>query len=435
MTAGETLLKVADYPFAYSFVILVGGIFGFGLSENKILILGLAGALGTFLTIVDPWGLYVRWQLNRGLNKIVKTRQIFPDLKYYAKALNSRSIGIEIDRIIGMFYFAIIIFVFMVTIWWSSSFTNNLVIRDTYQNILLGDLHVRVISSIVAIIALWILAIISRRKWRELDKKLEVAAMHQFSIGNEYATKATIENMTRAVDLGDWASAEEWAQELKEEIDNKKGKREIIIKSAELIFRPLHEDSMNIELSYQGILNAKNYYGITSNIWDQLKRSGTHLMIEDADLRHRIENFYKKTLDYNKLASQINADTDELIKESMSTVFGRKVKSIRYLTKHRDAVQDPILIGCALFNIHPIDHVKEVERLQVDIQFSGEESMNAHKDDEDFKKFDDGWKMILQSVNEDKDVQKLKSLLNEIMIENNKLLSVYKNRIEMQWRV
>ncbi len=333
MTAGETLLKVADYPFAYSFVILLGAIFGFGLSENKILILGIAGAFGTFLTIVDPWGFYVRWQLKKGLNKITKTKKIFPELKFHIKALDSRAIGIEIDRIIGMFYFVISIFTFIVAMWGSSSFANNLIIRDSNQNIILGDLYIRTISSVVAIIAMVILATISRRKWKELDKKLEVAAMHQFSIGHEYATKTTVENMTRAIDLGDWTSAEEWAQELKEEIENKKGKREIIIKSAEIVFRPLHEDSMNIESTCQGILNAKNYYGITSNTWDQLKRSGVHLMIEDADLRHRIESFYNTIYDYNKLSSRINTDTDNLIKQSMSNSFGKKVIAIRYFVK------------------------------------------------------------------------------------------------------
>lgn len=434
MTSGETLLKVADYPFAYTVVILAGGILGIGLTENKILLLGISGALGTFLTIVDPLGIRVRSQIKNRLKK-KDLKSIFPEMKYFLHSIETRAIGIEVDKIIGMLYFVISIGLFIMAVLLSNSLMSSFIIKDNNENVILDRSYIQLILLITSLAVVLILEKIRKRKWNELDKKLEIAAMHQFSIGNEYATKTTVENMTRAIDLGDWASAEEWAQELKEEIANKKGKREVIIKSAELVFRPLHEDSVNIDISCKGILDRKSYYGIASNVWVQLKNSGIHLMIEEANLRHRIENFYSKINQYGTLASRINTDTERLIKESMSTAFGRKIKAIRYLVWDYDTSSDPNLIGCALFDLHPLDYYKKFTRLQVDIQFSDENSMNAHKENEDFDKFDKGWQTVLQAVRENTDVKKLKNLLDEIMIENNKLLKIYGERIEMQWKV
>ena len=41
MTAGETILKFTDYPFAYSIVGISLGMLGFSLSGNHIIFLGM----------------------------------------------------------------------------------------------------------------------------------------------------------------------------------------------------------------------------------------------------------------------------------------------------------------------------------------------------------------------------------------------------------
>lgn len=437
MTAGETLLKVADYPFAYTFVMLVGGIFGFSIIENKLLLLGIAGALGTFLTIVDPWGLYVKYQLRNRLNKLSRqSSKVFPEIKFHFKAINSRAMGIEIDRIIGMIYFALGLFIFIIAMWSPYSFADNFIIKDKNQNTVCNTNCIQISSSIVAITAMYILSISGRKKWNELDRKLEVAAMHQFSIGHEYATKAAVENMTRSIDLGDWTSAEEWAKEIRKEIDNKKGKREVIIKSAEFVFRLLHEDSIVISESCSGILNAKQYFGITANMWNQIKRSGTHVMVDEIDLRRKIDNFYNLIVDYNKLSSQLNNIVDILIKEQMTNVFLKKIRNIRYFVQYSGTHSDPNLVGCALFKIHPLKHRQNVSvsPLQLDIEFQNEPTIIA-KSENDFARFDLAWKTVLIELEKNDDIPKLKEILDKIMTDNQTLISVYEDKIAAQWKV
>ena len=434
MTAGETLLKVADYPFAYSFVILLGGTFGFGLTENKILLLGIAGAFGTFLTIVDPGGIFVKNQLkNRLKNRDVKS--LFPEIKYFHKAIDTRAIGIENDRIIGMIYFAISIILFIIAIWSPYSFVDNFHIKDKNGQVILGSLPIQIISTILSFVIVYILGKIGKTKWNELDKKLEVAAMHQFSIGNEYATKTTVENMTRAVDLGDWASAEEWAQELKEEIENKKGKREIIIKSAEFVYRLLHEDSIAISESCLSILNSKQYYGITANMWTQIKRSGTHLMIEDKDLRKKIDEFYNLISSFGNISGRLNRTTEILIREQMTKVFLKNVRNIRYFIQHLGTYSDPNLVGCALFKIHPLESRQNetVSAKQLDIEFQNEPTITVTSKG-DFDRFDSAWQAVLSELEKNPEVPLVKEMLDKIITENQNLISIYEEHIALQWK-
>ena len=49
MVAGETILKVSDFPFSYSILgILLVGLWGMSLqNEGMVILLGTAGALGS----------------------------------------------------------------------------------------------------------------------------------------------------------------------------------------------------------------------------------------------------------------------------------------------------------------------------------------------------------------------------------------------------
>ena len=95
MAVGETLLKFTDYPFAYSILGLFSGIIGFSLSENHLVYLGIAGALGTFLTILDPIG----WLIRDGAKSRIKLNQksyLKPDeiidVHYKMSAIKSKTI-------------------------------------------------------------------------------------------------------------------------------------------------------------------------------------------------------------------------------------------------------------------------------------------------------------------------------------------------------
>src|SRR2546428_12958636 len=109
MASGETLLKLSDYPFAYSLIGLLAIVFGFELTQHNLIYFGLAGALGTLLTIIDPFGMLVKKNIKKKLeNSSDKDVKLITYEKEYAnQAVNTKAIGVEIDKIIGIFYFAV----------------------------------------------------------------------------------------------------------------------------------------------------------------------------------------------------------------------------------------------------------------------------------------------------------------------------------------
>ncbi len=72
MASGETLLKVADFPFSYSLMAIILSAIGSDFQgANLYVYVSVAGSLGTFLTIIDPVGRILR----RALRSSFKTKQ------------------------------------------------------------------------------------------------------------------------------------------------------------------------------------------------------------------------------------------------------------------------------------------------------------------------------------------------------------------------
>src|SRR3989338_226153 len=117
MTAGETILKFTDYPFAYSFMgIILGGI-GFEFSQNHILFLGIAGTIGTLFTLADPIGRFIRKRAEKRIDKKLsnsKERNEPTTINFMKSSLKSRSIAIEIDKMVGLWYFVITAIIFTI---------------------------------------------------------------------------------------------------------------------------------------------------------------------------------------------------------------------------------------------------------------------------------------------------------------------------------
>jgi len=117
MASGETLLKITDFPFSYSLTILIVGIWGIEMSsQNVFILIASAGALGTFFTIADPLGRSYRFRLEREVENQLKSnendRETIALLENSIKAIQSRSIKLETDKLVSMGYFVIILFVF-----------------------------------------------------------------------------------------------------------------------------------------------------------------------------------------------------------------------------------------------------------------------------------------------------------------------------------
>jgi len=438
MAIGATLLKITDYPFAYSIGFIVIGILGYDLSNEKALpFLALAGFGGTFLAIVDPLGWLTRnyfMILTKQDFRRKKNKQIVSEWDYIHSAFYTNSINLEKDKIVSIVYFFIIIFIFLSAIHYHDSFAKKLVIEN---NLINCDLDcVRIYTWIFLFIAAMIIS--GKLIWNgmQLSKKATIVATYLFCIGASDVPRESVESINKFIELGDWKTAEYWQEKIREDIKYKKGKREIVRKSADVVFQLLHGDSIGIASSCNGILESRRYYGITTSVWSQMRTSGSHYMIEEIDLEHRIDNFYNMIEDYNKLSRICNDKTAKLIKKHMSTKFGKEIKEIRYWTKYENSSSESNLESCALFKIHPKSAVNmDAKPLQLDIFFEGEKDSVTTKSDVDYELFDSAWELIKNDIERDADVLKLKNLLESIQLENTKLLKIYGEKIAMQWNV
>lgn len=135
MTGGKGGLNIKDYPFAFSLAALIFPSLLTGMiiepetalapdeqTKQEFQNIGIlfavtifGGMVGSFLTIVDPFGLFIRWIYRRRpkhwIIKNLRRNSFIENLidKNYDAALKSPSITYETDKIVGIFYFFVIL--------------------------------------------------------------------------------------------------------------------------------------------------------------------------------------------------------------------------------------------------------------------------------------------------------------------------------------
>ena len=212
MTAGETLLKITDIPFAYSLMAIITGVIGVNLDGEKIIILiGAAGALGTFLTVTDPIGRLLKSNLVKGINEIRKKDNNKQSKKwdFAVKAVKTRAIGVEIDKLVSMAYIVIVLGVFSTAISQYESFAESLQLFGDDNQVLCDIFCIQVLGVISSFIGVFFVAVIGVITWRDLKNNVITAGIHHIGISSEYVTSPTIEHMSMAIEQNDWPTANE----------------------------------------------------------------------------------------------------------------------------------------------------------------------------------------------------------------------------------
>lgn len=440
MTVGETLLKFTDYPFAYSLVFIGAGMLGVSLTQNNFYLLGIAGALGTLLTITDPGGAYVRYQLEHRLNKFKNKINKENDecFDYQKSAIHSRAIGIEIDRIVAMIYFVLTAFIFLVGIVFPSSIlASNFIIYGQASKVICDSTCVITYSIIGCFVIFGSLVIFAHRRWSELDEKVATAGVHQFAIGNENATRNSVENMTRAIDLGDWSSAEKWGEKIKDEIRYKKGKRDVVIKAAETVYKPLNSEFTRIQTTIETMQIRRIYPMINFGAWLAIKQNLAHLIIDDSDFRESMDNFQNKINQHDALVTKNHKIIVDIINQIMIKIYEKNITMVEYRAETSEGTRHVDLVNCALLNIHPKDYEPLSKPHSIRIAYV--ENSTKHEEIMDslekINLFHDGWVEINKKVEAVPDVKTMKNLVKEIEIENRKLLEISTERFGLQYKV
>lgn len=221
MTVGEIILKANDLPFAYSFIAILLGYLGheFGTVEQQVSFLGLAGFLGTFLTIVDPLGKGVRRNLEKYLQKRKEgENEQGKEILGYAKSVVKRkAIDLEIEKVVGFIYFATVVAAFSIAVLNSEAYARSFVLNTEITSC---DIDcVRIFVEGGGIFTLFILLIIAFKKNNEIRHRTYIAAIHQYSLKSNIATTSTVESLGEYIEQGDWEMAQKVGDLVLQEIE------------------------------------------------------------------------------------------------------------------------------------------------------------------------------------------------------------------------
>ncbi|MGI0026332.1 MAG: hypothetical protein ACREAD_00630 [Nitrosopumilaceae archaeon] len=345
MTIGETLLKITDYPFTYSIAILALRFNNIHLySQDAAVILAAAGFFGTVLAILDPFGKLFKYYLmdiakNRfemfnapkGRHKIDLwlATKLNPKLKNYGKAMpidwsyfqsafHTRSIELEKDKIVSMFYFFIIVFTIIILIVTTNTFETKYptILKDNpICNVDCAYFWAKIVVESIALLVVTVAA------WNgaKILNYVVIMSTYLFSISAQFVSKTSVENMSKFIESGDWKTAEYWKNIVENEYNKEEGFR---IQREQKLYE--HVTTLLTEFQkFKKDANAKNRSMMLNfqNLHDPTKQFQSledifkKFPLYESLMTHLYTNNDKETFDlihkYMSLISKINQENVE----------------------------------------------------------------------------------------------------------------------------
>ena len=173
--------------------------FGVNTQDTKLISeLGVAGSLGTFLAISDPLGRLFKFQLkwifkNRKEENQDEAHQ--KRIEYRVRAVGTRSIGVEVDKIVGLVYFAFVLFLFSIALLLSNTFVENIQPKDKDGNSIWSLEDIKHWGAAASTVVMITLLVVAWHNWKDVIKHVETVGEYEYGISSEYATKETVERM------------------------------------------------------------------------------------------------------------------------------------------------------------------------------------------------------------------------------------------------
>lgn len=425
MTVGETLLKITDFPFAYSMVVIIATSSNIDMQNGHLLILlSVAGAFGTFLTITDPLGRLFRFlllgQIDKRIKQVKEKNQfLFSKLNYGKGAIHSRAISIEIDKLVGVSYFVILLLIYNTLIVYSAGFVESLVLKDKNGNTICDTSCVRTMGDIFSFGAVIPVVIIASRTWRDMKNNIETVAIYQLGISSEDSTRSTIENLSNAIEQNDWSTAKEWASIVEKEIQTKKGSKEILLKLTDVVYEPLYQECKTIEYAYNNTQKVKNFIPFSHIAWDKVKDEPMFLTLTDESIRKELESFYSIISEYNQLEAITRRSAEEIIRRKITEFYGGQIADVLFFVDTGGSRSAPSLWDCAIIGIHPAERLGSSTPVFIQVSSSHTGRTESRQNEEDFKFFNRFWEAVLHDIHDDLNISRRRELFDIIADRNN----------------
>ncbi|MGY5148631.1 MAG: hypothetical protein ACW9W3_01040 [Candidatus Nitrosopumilus sp. bin_68KS] len=436
MTVGETLLKITDYPFAYSLVGILTLWIGIDVPDDKFTyLLAISGSLGTLLVISNPIGRYLANTLkhNFGRRKIASFQSNQSnDFKYCIRAIETNSIKTEINKIVSLMYFALIIAIFGFAVGLSETLRQSLIFYQ--DNIPLCDSNCLMFTiPPICTIFLGILLLVLVKDWPKVIHYAEIAGVYQLSISSEFVTSVSRSNMGKVIEQNDWPTAEEWAKIIETEIKTEKGKKDFNIEAINQIYRPLYEESIQNDVAAKNILENKVNTTFSSKEWDHIQLVTRNLMIKDQNLINKIDLLYAKIKDYNQFPPTLENQIKSIIHREATKFYGMNVDDVHYYFRLKTSGSSPALWDCLRAKQHPLERNTSPYDYRVIELRTSDKSSKELKDPEEVVRFDELWDILLEKVDGEINLSKLEEQVKEIQSLNNELKPVFEEKIKKQW--
>jgi len=430
MIAGETLLKLIDIPFAYTFLAIIFGVMNVNLSGgNVIILISAAGMLGTSLAIIDPVGRFLKFLLKNNI-KSDNNERFNQDS---VNAINTMSIGIEVDKIVSLCYTLIILILFLIGLVVTPEFIDNFISTSDEKNTVYDVVNIRILGELSLVLGIIFISVIGCINWYKLKKHVATAGTHLEGISSEFVTNATITNMTKAIERNDWVTAEKWKKPIHDEIITEKNKKDFNTEAVNNVYHPLYMENISIQVTAQNILNINDHsIELPSIEWDKISEPTLKYLIKDKFIANKLVELYKKIKNYNIYLKEIKLQIEKIVQEELESFYNKEIKTMNYNFKHDDGSISYSIIDCLRMEKHPLNcYDKLYQSKNITLEFF--ENKTEKLDDVKIGEFDIIWSKTSVRVKNDPMISKLINDVKEIQEINNDLKPKFDERINMQW--
>ncbi len=348
-------------------------------------------------------------------------------MDHVIKAIKTRSIGIEIDKLVSLCYFGIILFLFSSLIANSSQVAEYSQLIDTQGNPICNTICISNIGNVVAFVGLIPIAVVGAFNYRDIKKYSNIAGIYHMSINLETVTRSTIDGMTKSMDVNDWETSAEWAMRIQNEITERKGEQNKIEQLIDAVYKPLSDECLTVIDEQDHVMKTRFYRDLSNGVWRKIKTLPIYYRLDDAEIAAEIDELYELKNKFNDLVGIANKRVLEIVDEEGSKIYGSNTKGIYYFFNGKDGIGAPDLQSCLIFGIHPRDvpeyKTRKPDHIQIIHQIQNSVTNTQDKNtEEEFNEFDGLWKIMLQRVNSDDKINEMKTLFMQIK-KTNELLS------------
>lgn len=440
VSTGETLLKITDFPFAYAIIGMVFLAFDLDFKDNKIVILlASAGTLATFLAVVDPCGRLIKFWLKKHIEsgRQKKYYLLFSKIPYSLRAVDTRSIGIEIDKIVSLMYFAFTMFTLSYLFLYLPEIAPNIMIKSDSGYVFCNNLCLQSSGLLITMSILIILSIVGRKNWADLIKYLGTSSIHQSAINSKNAERTTIENLNKSIELNDWPTANEWATKTEEEISEQLGRKDSILKQITMIYQPMFTEILELLKIQDESVKSGYYSQLPNGVWRNIKSSERYFIINDEQFVSLIDGFYELVDQYNALSEYAYKKAEQIIEEKSSKFYNKNVQTVNILFRNvDDTMISPNMKKCLLQNIFPEEDPtvksRSIEKIQLVIRKDDGFKTEYLEIKDNLKNFNDLWNDMILVINADPKIIEMKEKFKKISLDKLHVLQTLIEKLKQQ---